>query len=108
MELPVLALLLLASGAARAGFESGEMMLHLCQSNASICLAYLEGVVDGAEALAWHGVVTGVCVPERVESAEVRQIFLEYAERQSEILKLPAGMLVIDALREAWRCPPQR
>lgn len=106
MKRIVLVVLLLSVGPARAGFESGEMLLHLCHSNGSICLAYLEGVVDGAEALAWHGVVTGVCVPERVESAEVREIFLEYAERQSEILKLPAGMLVIDALREAWRCPP--
>jgi len=106
MKRLLLVSLLLASGSARAGFESGEVLLHLCQSNASICLAYLEGVVDGAEALAWHGVVTGLCVPELVESAEVREIFLEYAERHASVLKLPAGMLVIDALREAWRCPP--
>jgi len=97
---------LLGAAPAPAGFESGEMLLHLCQSNGSICLAYLEGVVDGAEALAWQGVVSGLCVPERVESAEVREIFLDYAQRQAEILKLPAGMLVIDALKQAWRCPP--
>ena len=106
MKRLLIVLALFGAGSARAGFESGEMLLHLCQSNGSVCLAYLEGVVDGAEALAWHGVVTGLCVPERVESAEVREIFLNYAERQSELLRLPAGMLVIDALKEAWRCPP--
>ena len=102
----LMVLALLGTGSARAGFESGEMLLHLCQSNGSVCLAYLEGVVDGAEALAWQGVITGMCVPERVESAEVREIFMDYADRQPHILKLPAGMLVIDALKEAWRCPP--
>jgi len=106
MKRVLLALLLLGAAPGRAGFESGEILLHLCQSNAAICLAYLEGVVDGAEALAWHGVVTGLCVPERVESAQLREIFLGYAEGHPEFLKLPGGMLVLDALKQAWRCPP--
>jgi hypothetical protein len=89
-----------------AGFESGDMLLHLCQSNTSVCLAYLEGVVDGADALGWQGVETGLCVPDRVESAQLRGIYLEYAEGHRKLLKLPAGMLVLDALKQAWRCPP--
>ena len=98
--------LLGASARASAGFESGEALAGLCRQPAAICLAYLEGVVDGAEAMEWEQVVSGLCIPEQVDSMQLRQIFLDYAERHDELLKLPAGLLVLDALKQAWPCRP--
>jgi hypothetical protein len=98
--------LLSASAPAAAGFESGEVLVGLCHQSTPICLAYLEGVVDGAEAMGWERVVSGICIPEQVDSMQLRQIFLEYAERRGELLKLPAGLLVLDALKQAWPCQP--
>jgi hypothetical protein len=98
--------LLSASAPAAAGFESGEVLAGLCRQPAPICLAYLEGVVDGAEAMEWEQVVSGLCIPEQVDSMQLRQIFLDYAERHDELLKLPAGLLVLDALKQAWPCRP--
>lgn len=98
--------LLAASTPVVAGFESGEVLAGLCRQPAAICLAYLEGVVDGAEAMQWEQVVSGLCIPEQVDSMRLRKIFLDYAERHDELLKLPAGLLVLDALRQAWPCRP--
>lgn len=105
--LPPLALCgLLASATTPAGFETGQVLAGLCREPAPICLAYLEGVVDGAEAMEWERVATGLCIPEQVDSMQLRQIFLDYSERHSELLKLPAGLLVLDALKQAWPCRP--
>lgn len=98
--------ILAANGDAQAGFENGLVLTELCRQTSPICLAYLEGVVDGAEAMEWEKVVTGLCIPEEVDSMELRRIFLDYAERRDELLKLPAGLLVLDALKQAWPCRP--
>jgi hypothetical protein len=104
---PALAICLLsASAPAAAGFETGAVLAGLCHQPTAICLAYLEGVVDGAEAMGWEQVVSGICIPEQVDSMQLRQIFLEYAERRDELLKMPAGLLVLDALKQAWPCQP--
>lgn len=109
IRLPTTALglgLLLGSMSAPAGFEDGEVVAGLCRQPQPICLAYLEGVVDGAEALQWEQVITGLCIPERVDSMQLRQIFLDYADRHPALLKIPAGLLLIDALKQAWPCRP--
>ena len=88
----------------RPGFELGSDVLQFCAEPSAPCIAYLTGVVDGIDAMGWERVSTPVCVPERVEAFQVRAIFVEYSNQHPEFQSLPAGLLVLDALKRAWPC----
>ena len=99
-----LALLLSWPLGLRAGFELGGDVLQFCDEPSAPCIAYLTGVVDGIDAMGWERAAPRVCVPDRVEAFQVRGIFVEYAKEHPEFLGLPAGLLVLEALKRAWPC----
>jgi hypothetical protein len=100
----LVATILLWTVAPAAGFLNGTELQGICGQPGGPCLSYLMGVVDGANAMEWEKVVTGLCPPPKVTVEEIRRIFLDYIEFEKNLLKMPAGLLVIDALKARWSC----
>jgi hypothetical protein len=93
---------------APAGFLTGEELTGICVQPSPACVAYLMGVVDGAVAMEWERVASGFCIPERVDAGEVRTLYLDYVRVNPMLGDMPAAMLVLSALKQAWACdhPP--
>ena len=98
---------LLSVNAAHAGFKAGDSLVDMCSEPRAMCLTYLMGVVDGIDAMGWEAVDPPLCVPDKVEDYRIRDLFLEYADNHPEHLHLPAGLLVLAALKRDWACRAQ-
>jgi hypothetical protein len=46
-----------------------------------------------------------LCVPDGTTRGHLARVFVQFLERNPEKLKLPAGLLLEDALRESFLCP---
>ena len=92
---------------ALAGFLTGEELTGICVEPSATCVSYLMGVVDGAVAMEWESLASGFCVPDRVDSGEVRRLYLDYVQRYRMLGDMPAAMLVLNALKQAWACDPR-
>ena len=120
---------LLATAPACAGpwFQgkfTGEEMLAHCKAadkdpmhdfGRGICTGFLDGFAAGHfVAETWHGfhhrdekrddIFGHLCVPESTTRGQLARVFVQFLEKNPEKLKLPAGLLLEDALRESFPC----
>jgi hypothetical protein len=116
----------MASGAGWfQGKFTGEEMLTHCKAadkdpiqdfGRGICAGFLDGFAAGHfVAETWHGfhhrdekiddIVGHLCVPEGTTRGQLARVFVQFLEKNPERMKLPAGLLLEDALRESYPCP---
>jgi len=108
----------------RSGFTGNEMLLH-CNAEEKdpvkdfgrgICIGFIDGFVAGHYAAesyhAFHHrdekideIYGHLCIPDTVTRGQLVRTFVQYLEKNAEKLKLPAGLALEDALREAFPCP---
>jgi hypothetical protein len=93
----LVATILLWTVAPATGFLNGAELQGICGQPGGPCLSYLMGVVDGANAMEWEKVVTGLCPPPKVTVEEIRRIFLDYIEFEvtSYLTKVLLGMIFV-------------
>ena len=107
----------------RGGF-TGEEMLNHCRAEEKdpvkdfgrgVCIGFIDGFVAGRYTgdtyHAFHhreekidDIYGHLCVPDSVNRGHLAITFVQYLERNPEKLKLPAGLVLEDALREAFPC----
>ncbi|MGH8759176.1 MAG: Rap1a/Tai family immunity protein [Burkholderiales bacterium] len=121
---------LLASAPAGAvpwlqGKFTGEEMLAHCKATdkdpmqdfgRGICTGFIDGFAAGHfGAETWHGfhhrdekmddIFGHLCVPDGTTRGQLARVFVQFLEKNPGKLKLPAGLLLDDALRESFPCP---
>jgi hypothetical protein len=108
------------------GRFTGEEMLGHCKAeekdpvkdfDRGICIGFIDGFAAGHHvAETYHAfhhrdekiddIYGHLCIPESVTRGQVARIFLQHLQKSPpEKLKLPAGLLLEDAIREAFPCP---
>jgi hypothetical protein len=107
------------------GKFTGEEMLAHCKAadkdpmqdfGRGICTGFIDGFTAGHfVAETWHGfhhrdekmddIFGHLCVPDGTTRGQLARVFVQLLERNPERLKLPAGLLLEDALRESFPCP---
>jgi hypothetical protein len=125
----LLAIFLVSESAAawfRGGFTGAEMLQH-CKAEEKdpvkdfgrgICIGFIDGFVAGhyvAETYhAFHhreekidDIYGHLCIPDTAKRGQIVRAFVLYMEKKAnqEKLKLPAGLVLEDALRDAFPCP---
>jgi hypothetical protein len=99
--------LVMASRNAAAGFVNGNDLYSwrtdANQRNADGCFGYITGAAD---ALEWARVGTThpPCIPEGVQSTQVRDVVVNYLRDHPEQRQLGAEMLILVAMELAWNC----
>jgi hypothetical protein len=108
----------------RGGFTAQEMLNH-CKAEEKdpvkdfgrgICIGFIDGFAAGhyvAETYhAFHHreekideMFGRLCIPDTVNRGQLASTFVQYLEKNPQKLKLPAGLALEDALREAFPCP---
>jgi hypothetical protein len=109
----------------RGGFTGEEILEHCKQSlntdplkdfSRGICAGFIDGFTAGhyiAETYhAFHhreekieDIYGHLCVPEGTSRGQMARFFVQYLQAHQDKLKLPAALLIEDALREAYPCP---
>lgn len=112
-----------AAGWFGGGFTGGEMLSY-CRAEAAdpvkdfgrgICVGFIDGFAAGhyvAETYhAFHhrdekidDIYGHLCVPDNVSRGQLARVFVQFLEKRPDKLKMPAGLLLEDALREAFPC----
>jgi hypothetical protein len=107
----------------RGGF-TGEEMLNHCRAEEKdqvkdfgrgICIGFIDGFVAGhfsAETFhAFHHreekideIYGHLCIPDTVNRGQLAKVFVQFLERNPLKAKLPAGLILEDALRDAFPC----
>ena len=107
----------------RGGFTGEEMLSH-CRAEEKdpvkdfgrgICIGFIDGFVAGhfvAETYhAFHhreekidDIYGHLCVPDTVTRGQLAKVFVQFLEKTPAKLKLPAGLVLEDALRDAYPC----
>ena len=107
----------------RGGF-TGEEMLHHCKAeekdpvkdfDRGICIGFIDGFAAGhyiGETYhAFHHrdekideIFGHLCIPDTVNRGQLARTFVQFLEKNRDKLKLPAGLVLEDALREAFPC----
>lgn len=72
---------------------------------------YCSGFVSGVEeATRLLGTAAGppvpLCIPARATARDFREAFIHYGGRRGADLDRPAALVAVEALREAYPCPP--
>ena len=74
--------------------------------SAGFCGGYLNGfAANGSYAELFTDASQLYCVPKGVNIAQSIKVFLKYTDDHPEELHLPAGMVLVHALRKAFPCP---
>ncbi|HVY04753.1 MAG TPA: Rap1a/Tai family immunity protein [Burkholderiales bacterium] len=112
-----------AAGWFRGGFTGEEMLLH-CRAEEKdpvkdfgrgICIGFIDGFAAGHfVGETYHGfhhreekiddIYGHLCIPDTVNRGQLAKTFVQFLEKHPEKLKLPAGIILEDALREAFPC----
>jgi hypothetical protein len=107
----------------RGGF-TGEEMLNHCRAEEKdpvkdfgrgICIGFIDGFAAGhfiGETYhAFHhrdekidDIYGHLCIPDTVNRGQLARTFVQFLEKNPDKLKLPAGLLLEDALRDAFPC----
>lgn len=107
----------------RGGFTGEEMLLH-CRAEEKdpvkdfgrgICIGFIDGFIAGhyiGETYhAFHhreekldDIYGHLCIPDTVNRGQLARTFVQFLEKNKDKLKLPAGLVLEDALREAFPC----
>jgi hypothetical protein len=110
----------------RAGFTGEEMLKH-CRAEEKdpvkdfgrgICIGFIEGFAAGhfiGETYhAFHhrdekidDIYGHLCIPDSVNRGQLARTFVQFLEKNPDKLKMPAGLALEDALREAFPCAPK-
>ncbi|HEX4984992.1 MAG TPA: Rap1a/Tai family immunity protein [Burkholderiales bacterium] len=105
------------------GFTGEEMLLH-CRAEEKdpvkdfgrgICIGFIDGFAAGHFAgetyHAFHhrderidDIYGHLCIPETMTRGQLAKAFVQFLEKNPEKLKLPAGLVLEDALRDAFPC----
>lgn len=101
-----------AQPAKRTYFMDGNDLLAKCQSSnsneRSVCLGYIEGVVDDMnESRAMSGAKTGCPDEEHVLAGQVRDAVVNALMADPAGRNLEASALVSIAIYRAWHCTAQ-
>ena len=114
-----------AAGWYRGGFSGEEILEHCSQSlntdpvkdfNRGICAGFIDGFTAGhfvAETYhAFHhrdekleDIYGHLCIPDTTSRGQMARVFVQFMQAHPDKLKLPAALLIEDALREAYPCP---
>ncbi len=73
------------------------------------CVGFISGVEEGLRVYQLrHPSETPalMCVPTGTSSKQMSEVFIRYAARKGVELEQPAAAVVIEALAEAYACPP--
>lgn len=108
----------------RGGFTAEEMLVHCSAEEKDpvkdfgrgICIGFIDGFAAGHYAgetyHAFHhrdekidDIYGHLCIPDTVKRGQLARIFVQYLEANKDKRKLPAGLALDDALREAFPCP---
>lgn len=111
-------------GMFRGGFSGQDMLGHCKETgegpvrdfSRGICAGYIDGFAAGHHmGDTWHAfhhrdekldqIYGRLCVPSKTTLGQMARAFVDFLERHPDKLKLPAGLLLEDALREAFPCP---
>jgi len=105
MKLRVLAsvavMLMAAIGPAKAAaiYDANEILFS-CEQGHLRCIYYLAGVQD-----AWNNLDSKkFCMPDGVKLAELKEVFIKYANENPEKLHLAASSVVMNAFNKAFPC----
>jgi len=113
MKLKVLAFVAVmamsVSGPADAGYYmSAYKLLGLCESdsvaNQNVCVGYVLGIVDAAQALDSEANLRRYCLPENVSSSRLERTAVKYMNDNSQQLDKSASYYVLVSLRKAFPC----
>ncbi len=108
----------------RGGFTAEEMLGH-CRAEEKdpvkdfgrgVCIGFLDGFTAGHQvAETYHAfhhreeklddIYGHLCIPETVSRGQLARAFVQFVEKNPTKLKLPAGLVLEDALRDAFGCP---
>lgn len=106
------------------GFTAEEMLGH-CRAEEKdpvkdfgrgVCIGFLDGFAAGHHvAETYHAfhhrdeklddIYGHLCIPETVNRGQLARAFVQFLEKNPAKLKLPAGLVLEDALRDAFVCP---
>jgi hypothetical protein len=88
---------------ASAYTPTGNDWWYQCKSNNPECVAYVRGLADGLGL--WqliHPETASVCIPEKVEAGQLRDIGMRYLAQHPEIRHEPLSVLLGHAFFEMW------
>ena len=80
------------------GYYSAGGLVGLCQSNETVCRAYLAGASDVSEGLNFS------CSFQGRQSSELQNLFLTYMNSHTSSWGIQAGIVVSNMLRETYPC----
>ena len=107
----------------RGGFTGDEMLQH-CKAEEKdpvkdfgrgVCIGFIDGYAAGHHTgenyHAFHhrdekidDIYGHLCIPDTVNRGQLARVFVQFLEKNPDKLKLPAGLVLEDALREAFPC----
>jgi hypothetical protein len=107
------------------GGFTGQDLLGFCKETDNeqvrdfgrgICAGYIDGFAAGHHmAETWHAfhhrdekldqIYGRLCIPAKTTLGQISRMFVNYLERHPQKLALSAGLLLEDAMREAFPCP---
>lgn len=109
----------------RGGFTGQEILDHCKESlntdpvkdfNRGICAGFIDGFTAGHHmAETYHAfhhrdekleeIYGHLCIPDATSRGQMARVFVQFLQTHPDRLKLPAALLIEDALREAYPCP---
>lgn len=108
----------------RGGFSGQDMLGHCKETgegpvrdfSRGICAGYIDGFAAGHHmGDTWHAfhhrdekldqIYGRLCIPPKTTLGQMTRVFVDFLERHPDKLRLPAGLLLEDAFREAFPCP---
>ncbi len=112
-----------SAGWFRGGF-TGEDMLNHCKAaeadpvkdfGRGVCIGFIDGFVGGhVVAESYHAfhhrdekiddIYGHLCIPDTVNRGQLAKIFVQFLEKNADKRQLPAGLVLEDAMREAFPC----
>ena len=105
MKLKILAFITIVAmfgiGPAKAAaVYDGNEILYSCEQGHLRCIYYLAGVQD-----VWNDRDSKkYCMPDGVNLAELREVYIKYAKQNLEKLYLAASSVTINAFNKAYPC----
>lgn len=93
-------------------FQNGNGLLELCASDSgqsqSICLGYIQGVVDGAGITPVEKTCRRTssywCIPDGVAWGQMTEVVVKYMKDHPENRHWPSTAIITNAVIESWPC----
>lgn len=91
----------------RIAYLDGNELYEYCQSNELGCVLYIQGVVDGQlAAVTATSRDVAYCIPQGSTAGQMKDIVVKFLADHPERRHLMGGVLVANALSNAWpQCP---